>query len=54
MEGLMYIKYRDSIGYVVEKIDEYGISCDGENLLFNDKRVPCINVEQIQENENNL
>lgn len=50
----MYIKYRDDLGYVIEKIDEYGISCDGTNLLFNDKRVPCIYVEQIQENENNL
>lgn len=50
----MYIKYRDTIGYVIEKIDEYGISCDGQYLLFNDKRVACIYVEQIQEDENDL
>lgn len=50
----MYIKYRDTIGYVIEEVDEYGISCDGQNLLFNDKRVSCIDVEQIQENESDL
>jgi len=50
----MYIKYRDEVGYVIEKVDEYGISCDGQYLLFNDKRISCVHVEQIQENESNL
>ena len=45
----MYIKYRDNLGYVIEKVDEYGLSCDGQYLLFNDKRVACIYVEGIQE-----
>lgn len=50
----MYIKYRDDLGYLVEVIDEYGISCDGENMLFNDKCIPFKDVIGIQENENDL
>jgi hypothetical protein len=47
----MWIKYRDSLGYVTEKVDSYGISCDGQYMLFNDKRVECIYVELITEVE---
>lgn len=46
---MIRIKYRDELGYVEEAVDEYGISCDGQNLLFNDKRISCVFVEQITE-----
>lgn len=45
----MWIKYRDDLGYLIEEIDEYGISCDGEKMYFNDKTVELKNVDSIQE-----
>ena len=43
----MTIYYRDHLGYVKEKVDEYGISfCDGY-VYFNDKKIGVQYIEQI-------
>ena len=48
----MFIAYRDSLGGVVEEVDDYGISGDGEYFYFNDKKIPCTDVNSIQEKMN--
>lgn len=45
----MNITYRDELGYVVEEVDEYGISfCDGIAYV-NDKKIPVENIVEIKE-----
>ena len=48
----MYIAYRDELGGVIEKVDEHGISGDGEYFFFNDKKIPCQDVTSIMETMN--
>lgn len=44
----MVITYRDNLGIVTEKIDEYGISfCDGK-VYFNDKIIDISMIIEIQ------
>lgn len=43
----MYIKYRDDLGYVVEKVDEDGVSFLEGFAYFNDRKVNCDNIELI-------
>lgn len=45
----MNITYRDELGYVTEKVDEYGINfCDGV-VYVNDKKIPVENIVEIKE-----
>jgi hypothetical protein len=50
----MTIKYRDELGYVIETVDEYGVSFVGTIAYFNDKQIDikyidCIVQETIDE-----
>ena len=47
----MLIKYRDNLGYVVEEVDEYGISFCGGIAYVNDKEIPVCNLEKITDDE---
>ena len=50
----MYVVYRDELGYVSEKVDEYGISiCDGKAYI-NDKIIPITSLVGITENTDNV
>lgn len=45
----MFITYRDEIGYVTEKVDEYGVSFYNGKAVFNDKTVDISLVDSITE-----
>lgn len=45
----MYIVYRDELGNVIEKVDEYGIGVCGEYAYFNDKKIPLTSLTEIRE-----
>ena len=47
----MKIKYRDELGWVIEDIDKFGISFDGEYAYFNSNKIELKNIELIQEND---
>ena len=46
----MLINYRDELGYVVEEIDENGISFVDGVAYFNDKKVNCNDIQFINVN----
>ena len=45
----MFITYRDEIGYVIEQVDEYGVSFYNGKAVFNDKEVDICLVDSITE-----
>lgn len=44
----MIVAYRDHIGIVTEKVDEYGITSDGTCFYFNDKKINLEDIIEIQ------
>lgn len=47
----MLIAYRDEIGVVIEKVDEFGISFVGDVAYVNNKQIPISSIERIMEEE---
>ena len=47
----MYISYRDNLGVVVEKIDEYGVTFVDGIVYFNDKKIDVNALVSIMEDK---
>ena len=47
----MIIGYIDELGGVIEEVDEYGISFDGDKAYFNDKIIETKYIRQIQKDK---
>lgn len=48
----MVISYRDNLGVVVEKVDEYGVDFSDGFVFFNDKKIEVSTLVCVKEGGN--
>lgn len=49
---VMVISYRDNLGVVVEKVDEYGVDFSDGFVFFNDKKIEVSTLVCVKEGGN--